>query len=1185
MPAPAPPRLQVVLSVGGVEVAAAPPVAPAADASGECPLFARGWRALSLFTFHPPPPPPSPHHHPTAPFTFFASPAPHGEDAPSCGAWATPCASPATALAAAALAAPARPAAVWLGPGVYPAPAPLTLGGRPHRLASLAGKAVTVLDGGPTPAGRLLEFRGGETPDTVVAGLTLARGFSGLDTTDPGGGCILIDSASPTLADLDLVGCTTCAPDFSTCNGDGGGIAVRNSANLLAGAVPAVAPRLVGVSISHSLALNGGGVSLFRAGLVLAGLSISACAAVLPGGGAGGGLSGVFGYLVGGGLAIDGCSATFTGGGLHAAYLFSISAATLGPGALPSVAITNNAGGTFAGGISCITGSVLAFGPGVAVDGNRAGYQGGGALVLAASLSLAGPGAAMAGNVGPTGGGAIYLPSGTVSLDGVALTDNTGYGGAALFVSLAAGGAEASTAVLNGCTLARNTATGVVGGALHVLSCTAVTVTDSVFEGNVAVKGGGANVNAEGSAPGGGGGSPPDPDPAARAPVSFTRTTFRGNVAQFGGGLQVSLGGDVSLTNCTFEGNAARAAGGGAAVGEGGTLRATGTRFSGNGNFSCFSPPTLGGGLAVGIDDFKPVASCALPATDPARAALDGCVFEGNLAGEAGGGISVSGGGRLAASGTLLSANAASSGAGGPRTTLFEVTDGLEAALPGAPGTGRGGGLFVGGACAADSGGGACPPAVAALVNCTLRDNTAAGAGGGAFFDGSASPTSALTLTGGAITHNAAPTGEAGGGGAGGGVALASPGFAVSGTALGANSARYGGALFLSADLASAAATPPRAVTLEGLVFETSNAAARGADVFWVRAASGGSAFACPGCLLAGATPLDAPDLAPSSGGAGGRLATEALSAALAGAAPAEVQSNEVRNRRATVFSSSHLPSVFFFFEPDIFFLPQPAPPFSVALLDFYGSVSSSDTGGSCDASTDTPGIALPGAGRVAPVANGAATFERLTLTGGVGSVVPLALACTPRGPALAPPAGGLLPSGSTPLPPLPLTIPVGICPRGKEPPAPGAAFGVCVACPFGRFSYGGGGACIPCPEGGLCPGGAAGETTPVKGYAGYWRSNNETGVPFFPCPVRKEEREEMGSRDEKSQKKKKKKAFLSSLSFFFSQIADACMGVSAAHPEWSGDAAGDGSCVPGTRGPLCGLCDGDWYKFGGKCK
>ena len=142
-------------------------------------------------------------------------------------------------------------------------------------------------------------------------------------------------------------------------------------------------------------------------------------------------------------------------------------------------------------------------------------------------------------------------------------------------------------------------------------------------------------------------------------------------------------------------------------------------------------------------------------------------------------------------------------------------------------------------------------------------------------------------------------------------------------------------------------------------------------------------------------------------------------------------------------------------------------------------------------------------------MAAGAATFERLTLTGGVGRTIPLALSCTPRGPALAPPAGGLLPAGATPLPALPLTIPVAICPRGKEPPPAGAAFGVCAACPFGRFSFGGGGACVPCPSGGLCPGGAAGEATPVKAYAGYWRSTNESAVPLFPCPVRK--KREMG--------------------------------------------------------------------------
>jgi hypothetical protein len=136
-------------------------------------------------------------------------------------------------------------------------------------------------------------------------------------------------------------------------------------------------------------------------------------------------------------------------------------------------------------------------------------------------------------------------------------------------------------------------------------------------------------------------------------------------------------------------------------------------------------------------------------------------------------------------------------------------------------------------------------------------------------------------------------------------------------------------------------------------------------------------------------------------------------------------------------------------------------------------------------------------------VAGGAATFERLTVTGGIGSTVPLALACSPRGVGAAPAGGGLLPAGSTPLPALALAVDVGVCPRGKEPPAPGVEFGVCQPCGFGQFSFGGGSACSACPPGGLCPGGVAGEATPVKAYAGYWRSSNESDVPLFPCPVR----------------------------------------------------------------------------------
>ena len=105
----------------------------------------------------------------------------------------------------------------------------------------------------------------------------------------------------------------------------------------------------------------------------------------------------------------------------------------------------------------------------------------------------------------------------------------------------------------------------------------------------------------------------------------------------------------------------------------------------------------------------------------------------------------------------------------------------------------------------------------------------------------------------------------------------------------------------------------------------------------------------------------------------------------------------------------------------------------------------------------------------------------------------------------------------------------------------------MCSPCPFGTFSFDGS-SCTPCREGGLCPGGAAGEATPVKAYAGHWRSTNDTDVPLYRCPD-----------------------------------TGACRGVAAGSAE-SGDAAGDAACAGGTVGPLCTKCAQD-YKFGGKCK
>ena len=649
------------------------------------------------------------------------------------------------------------------------------------------------------------------------------------------------------------------------------------------------------------------------------------------------------------------------------------------------------------------------------------------------------------------------------------------------------------------------------GGALSVASADAVTISDSLFAANVATKGGAVRVRND------------NPGAAAGA-VSFVNSSFEGNVAQYGGALLVDAGGAATAADCFFTRNAARAAGGGVSVGDGGAVVLARTSFSANGNFSCDDAPAAGGGLAVGMDEFKPYVGCTVkrwregererereervwrraragparppslppfqpPPATPATATVTNCTFTANVAHETGGGVAVRAG-ALALVGSTLSANAVT---GSPSSRALPSPD-----APPSTATARGGGLYVGGSCV---GGGACAAATAVLDRVALDGNAAAEAGGGLFFEGLSSNLSSITVIGGSWTGNAAPRG--GGGGAGGGAALEGAGFSISNVSLAANAARYGGAMFVSAPWGGT-----RVAALANLTFAATNAAARGGDAFWVAAASPSTPFICTACTFAALNV----DLA-AAGGGGGRVATEARSAALAGAAPSSVQSG------------------------------SPAPAFSVALLDHYGAVSTTDTDGQCVAGGGGAGVLLAESGRAARADVGVALFDRLVVTGGVNSSITLDLACAPPGagrPAVLPPVA--------PLPPLALAVAVAACPRGRQPPPAGTLYPVCIPCPFGSYSYDGV-SCAPCREGGLCPGGAAGESTPLKSYAGYWRSSNAIDVPLYRCPA-----------------------------------SSACRGVAAGSAE-SGDAAGDAACAAGTKGPLCAVCADGFYKFGGGCK
>ena len=703
-----------------------------------------------------------------------------------------------------------------------------------------------------------------------------------------------------------------------------------------------------------------------------------------------------------------------------------------------------------------------------------------------------------------------------------------------------------------------NRATGIYGGAVFVASTDSLSVSDSRFRGNVATKGGAARVRNDLREAG-----------TALGNVSFAACSFDDNVAQFGGGIHVDGGGSVAVIGTNFTGNAASAAGAGVAVGDGGELRAAGARFSRNGNSSCVSPPATGGALAVGIDDFKPYAGCSAPATVPPSAAVSRSLFEGNVAAAAGGAVAVRSG-TLSLSDSEVRGNAVTGSAasklplgassialrelavagavlaggappGPPTSPAFaEAFGGV--ALPDAelssPPAGnpraRGGGVFVGGPCGASV---ACTGARAALRNVTLLGNSAAEAGGGVFYDGTGSAGSSLSVSGGAVRANRAPEGSAGGGGVGGGLALVGRGFSLDGAAVSANAARFGGGLFVSADLspataaaaveggaegrrsvslssvsfgAATAATAPATASAEGADSSVldGNAGARGRDVFWLRAASPAAALDCAGCSFfdaeaapapAPAAPAPAPPTVASSASSsslalvprppGGAFATEAIAAALEGASPSSSSSSSSSSSPfASVQSGSS------------------APAFSVSLLDFYGRVSTTDGGGSCEvaaaeeAAAPEGGVAaaaaaaaarvlLPDAGRRAAVAAGRALFDRLVITGGIGSEVPLRVGCVPS------PAAGKLellsrvpeavatggeegassPSSSSSLvdvpaslPALPLTLSVSECGRGTQAPSPESkiAYPVCSPCPFGTYSFDGASSCAPCRDG-----------------------------------------------------------------------------------------------------------------------
>jgi len=143
--------------------------------------------------------------------------------------------------------------------------------------------------------------------------------------------------------------------------------------------------------------------------------------------------------------------------------------------------------------------------------------------------------------------------------------------------SVPTGGGVYNSGMLNviNCTFSGNnsttTVTGLGGGAIYNYNNAALTVSNSTFSDNHAIRGGGGIYIRSGGT------------------VTITNSTFSGNSATGGGGIDNAQG-TMLVTNSTFSGNSATAGSGGG-IGNRGTLTITNSTFSGN------SAANSGGGI------------------------------------------------------------------------------------------------------------------------------------------------------------------------------------------------------------------------------------------------------------------------------------------------------------------------------------------------------------------------------------------------------------------------------------------------------------------------------------------------------------------------------------------------------------------------------------------------------------
>ncbi len=213
---------------------------------------------------------------------------------------------------------------VLVAPGTYSGP--IDFGGRSISLASELGAEQTVIDGSELLDGSIVSFLGGEGPETLLSGFTLANGTIGTLSSEGAmvGGAIVCRDSSPTITDCrftgnaaDLGGAVHCSggtPVFSDCAFEDNLAGVHGGAMLLARTTAIVERSNFTGNLAGS---DGGAIHAVRGSPLLRQLIIGSNTATNNGGGVNYGSYGEGPLLVNGCVITGNASLEGVGGGIH----------------------------------------------------------------------------------------------------------------------------------------------------------------------------------------------------------------------------------------------------------------------------------------------------------------------------------------------------------------------------------------------------------------------------------------------------------------------------------------------------------------------------------------------------------------------------------------------------------------------------------------------------------------------------------------------------------------------------------------------------------------------------------------------------------------------------------------------------------------------------------------------------